>query len=127
MMRSIILAAASALVALTPSAHAKDHPADHGQTGMAPMEIRASIADGAVLNTRPARIDLTFKPAMRLAAARLSTATGETISVRFDAQAPAGTAATVQFAPLAPDSYVFAFSADAGDHLMPGRIRFTVR
>lgn len=127
MMRTILSAAALSLLAVTPAASAQDHAGHHGQTGMAAMEIRTSIPDGAVLTQRPARIDLTFTPAMRLASARLTTATGETVPVRFNANAPAGTAAAVQFAPLGPDSYTFTFTADAGDHTMPGRVRFTVR
>lgn len=137
MMRTIISAAMLGLLVVMPAASAEDHAAHHGQTGkgqtgmaqtgMAAMEIKISIADGAVLSTRPARIDLTFAPAMRLASARLTTATGEIVPVRFNATAPAVTTATVEFAPLSPDSYTFTFTADAGDHTMPGRVRFTVR
>lgn len=103
--------------------HHGAHPSGH----QAVMEMRPSILDGAVLTTRPDRIDFTFTPAMRLIAARLTTATGETIPVQFDATAPAATAATVRFAPLPPDSYTLTYTADMGDHTMPGRVRFTVR
>ena len=128
MMRTIVCAAALSLLAVAPAVSAEDHAAHHGaQAGMAAMEIKISIADGAVLTQRPARIDLTFTPAMRLASARLTTATGEIVPVRFNAAAPAGPTATVQFAPLSPDSYTFTFTADSGDHTMPGRVRFTVR
>lgn len=101
----------------------------HGQHSFhrAVMEMRPSIADGAVLTSPPDRIELSFSPAMRLIAARLTTATGELIPLEFDAAAPATRTATVRFAPLQPDSYTLTYTADMGDHTMPGRVRFTVR
>ena len=91
------------------------------------LRARTSVADGAVLTTRPDRIDFTFTPAMRLIAARLSTATGEEIPVRFDAEGPAATTASVHFPALSPDNYTLTYIADMGDHTMPGRVRFTIR
>jgi methionine-rich copper-binding protein CopC len=122
---------AASLVAMATSslgnlAVAQTNGAHHGGH-QASMEMRPSIAEGAVLTTRPDKIDISFTPAMRLIAARLTTATGETIPVRFDAAAPATALATIRFASLAPDSYTFTYTSDMGDHTMSGRVRFTVR
>lgn len=110
---------------LTRIADAQPSGAHHG--AMMHMEIQSSIADGATLATRPDRMDLTFRPAMRLAAARLTNGAGERITVTFTSDAAPSAKATVRFSALDPDHYVFSYTADAGDHMMSGRIRFTVR
>ncbi len=130
-MRPLLVFAAASLVAIAASsvgnlAGAQAHGGRHGGH-QASMEMRPSITDGAVLTTRPDKVDIAFTPAMRLVAARLTTATGETIPVMFDATSPAATSATIRFAPLAPDSYTFTYTTDMGDHTMSGRVRFTVR
>lgn len=132
MMHKGMIAAVTACAAIGFTASALAQHAGHaghaqhaGQSAV--MEMRPSIAEGAVLTTRPDRVDFTFTPAMRLIAARLTTQTGELIPVEFDAAAPAATTATVRFAPLSPDSYTLTYTADMGDHTMPGRVGFTVR
>lgn len=125
MMRFAVFAAALAFA--TPALAAGPHQGHGGgHEGMHDMTIGLSIEDGAVLTAAPKEIRLDFKPAMRLASVRLTTATGERVPVTFDSSKPVETA-IVSFAPLTPESYEFSFSADAGDHEMPGRIRFTVR
>jgi hypothetical protein len=132
-MRQITVAVAVAVCAeIGVSAPASAQQGGHGGHGEhsghgAVMEMRPSILDGAVLTKPPDRVDFAFTPAMRLTAARLTTATGEIIPVQFDTAAPAATIATVRFAPLAPDSYTLTYTADMSDHTMPGRVRFTVR
>lgn len=132
-MKHIMMVAATAVcAAIGVSAPAVAQQGAHGGHGQhsghrAVMEMRPSILDGAVLTAAPDRVDFTFTPAMRLIAAQLTTATGEIIPVQFDAEAPEATTATVRFAPLAPDSYTLTYTADMGDHTMPGRVRFTVR
>ncbi|MBU6372299.1 MAG: copper resistance protein CopC [Alphaproteobacteria bacterium] len=109
------------------TAPAKTHATAHaGMAGMHDMSIRLSVADGAVLTTRPTSVRFEFVPAMRLRTVALSNAAGERIPVTFDGKAKAA-AVVVTFAALEPDSYTLAFSADAGDHDMPGRVRFTVK
>ncbi len=130
-MRPHLVFAAASLIAMAASsvgnlAVAQAHGGRHGGH-QASMEMRPSITEGAVLTTRPDKVDIAFTPAMRLVEARLTTATGETIPVKFDATAPAAASATVRFAPLAPDGYTFSYTSDVGDHTMSGRIRFTVR
>jgi methionine-rich copper-binding protein CopC len=102
-------------------AHKAAPAGDHGMT------IKASIAEGAVLTEAPKTLTLTFEPAMRLASARLVTLTGEIVPVTFDKAAPAGGSATISFAPLTTERYVLTYAADAGDHLMTGAVRFTVK
>lgn len=130
-MRSFLVFAALTLISTAASsvgnlAVAQAHGGRHGGH-QASMEMRPSITDGAVLTTRPDKVDIAVTPAMQLVAARLTTATGETVPVQFDASAPAATSATIKFAPLAPDSYTFTYTMDMGDHTMSGRVRFTVR
>ena len=127
MFRPYVAAAALALIAgFTAPASAQTHGGHHGQGDMATMEISTSIVNGANVTTRPQQIDFTFTPAMRLASVRLTTTTGETIPVQFDANAAPATTATARFTALAPDSYTLDYSVDALDHLMSGRVRFTV-
>lgn len=121
------------LTTVTP-AHAAEAPGAakagrmaHGDGGMMhDMTIRLSIADGAVLMKPPTSIRFDFAPAMRLRSAVLTNAAGERIPVTFESRTPAANV-TVAFAALEPDAYTLAFSVDAGDHDMPGRIRFSVR
>lgn len=130
MMRFFLSAAALGLAAglVAPVAVSKQSDTHHGHDrAMADMEITTSIADGATLTMTPDRIDFTFTPAMRLSSVRLTTATGETIPVVFDAKAPPAKAARVMFGPLAQGSYTLIYNVDAGDHIMPGRVKFTVR
>jgi methionine-rich copper-binding protein CopC len=126
MIRIALIALALTAAAPASAQHGSmDHGAmDHG--GHHAMTIAPSIADGAEVATSPTELRLVFEPAMRLASASLTTATGERIPIEFDAAAVT-TEAVVTFEALTPDTYTFAFSADAGDHDMPGRITFTVR
>lgn len=111
-----------------PIAPAQQAHTRHDAMGaMGAMEIRSSIADGATLTAPPDRIELTFEPPMRLASARLATAEGEIIAVGFAPSVAPSTTATVRFPELLPGHYTLSYGADAGDHVMSGRIRFTVR
>lgn len=121
-----LIAAAPAHAAEAAGAAKAGHMA-HGAGGMThDMTIRLSIADGAVLTKPPTSIRFDFAPAMRLRSAVLTNAAGERIPVTFESRTPSANV-NVTFPALEPDAYNFAFSADAGDHDMPGRIRFSVR
>lgn len=131
--RRLNAAAALAVVLLAPmsataaaDADKMGHQKAHGAMAAGhDMSVRVSIADGAVLTKRPTSVRLDFVPAMRLRSVVLTNAAGERIPVTFEAKA-ASASVVVSFAALEPDAYTMAFSADAGDHDMPGRVRFTV-
>jgi len=106
---------------------AKRDMAGQDMTSMANMTIKSSIADGAVLATRPVSIRFDFGHPMKLTRVRLSTATGETVPVKFTVAATPSASAEATFAALAPDSYSLVWAADAGDHIMGATIHFTVR
>lgn len=123
-MNRFVFLVAAALALASPAVAQHGHGAHPGAAH--DMTIQLSIPDGAVLTTAPSELRIAFKPAMRLKSVRLETAAGERIPVTFD-DTQVSEAAVVRFDPLAPDAYTLSFNADAGDHDMPGRIRFTVR
>jgi hypothetical protein len=126
---AVFVLGALAWTSVGPVATAQDHSAHKGagHTAGHAMEIQTSILDGATLAKPPERVVFTFTPAMRLASVRLTTSAGERISTRMEgSDKPAGTA-QVAFAPLERDTYTLTYVVDAGDHEMPGRIRFTVK
>jgi copper resistance protein C len=108
-----------------------DHNKMGGMTGMnhsgGSMAITTSIADGSVLPTPPTSMRIQFPHPMRLSRARLTVASGETIPVAFPETLTLVTATNINFPRLTPDNYTLTWGADAGDHMMSGTVRFTVR
>jgi len=94
--------------------------------GMPPMRITSSIPTGTILEASPETMTLAFSPAMRLDRVELLNSRGETIPTRFDSVQVAESA-VIEFTSLPADSYTLRYSADAGDHMMPGSFRFIVR
>lgn len=98
-----------------------DHSAQGGS-----MSATTSIADGAILTTRPTSVTITFGHPMRLSSATLTTIAGDRLPVRFSAPAPSNQT-TISFDALQADRYTLSWSADAGGHQMSGTVRFQVR
>lgn len=104
-----------------PMAAGMDHSAHGGS-----MSVTTSIADGAILTTRPTSVTITFGHPMRLSAATLTTIAGDRLPVRFSAPAPSNQT-TISFDALQADRYTLSWAADAGGHQVTGTVRFQVR
>jgi|GEM_PF-525924 len=100
---------------------------DHSKMGNGGPVVTTSIADGAVLMTAPTSMRVQFPHPMRLTAARLTVASGETIPVRMPTSTIPTDAADITFPRLDADSYILTWGANAGDHAMSGTVRFRVR